>query len=52
LTITAVPVDIGGIEPTLSVDQQVECVAARVNEMIMAKMASKKSPGISIQHFN
>jgi hypothetical protein len=52
LTITAVPVDIGGVERTQSIVQQVESVAARVNEMIMAKMASKKNPCTSIQHFN
>jgi hypothetical protein len=52
LTITASPVELQGLDATRALESQVEAVAGRVTTMIMASMASRKTPGNSVKHFN
>jgi sigma-B regulation protein RsbU (phosphoserine phosphatase) len=53
LTITTVPLDLPNLHLIPSLDQQVEYVAAAVNEMILAKITThKKVMGNDIQRFN
>jgi hypothetical protein len=52
LTITTVPVELESFDTTQPLAKQVEAVAAQVTEMIMASMASRKSPGNGVKHFN
>jgi signal transduction histidine kinase len=52
LTITASPVELQGLDATPALENQVEVVAGRVTTMIMASMASRKTPGNSVKHFN
>ncbi|HEY1400840.1 MAG TPA: hybrid sensor histidine kinase/response regulator [Terriglobales bacterium] len=53
LTITTAPVEVGSVDPSQSLEKQVEAVAGRVTEMIMARMDKKqKRPGNGVKHFN
>ncbi len=53
LRITTAPVELGSVDPSQSLEQQVEAVAGRVTEMIMTSMDKKqKSAGNGGKHFN
>jgi signal transduction histidine kinase len=52
VTITTAPIEFGPIDSRLYVDKQVEMLAERVTEMILLRMANKKSPGNGNKHFN
>jgi signal transduction histidine kinase len=52
LTITTAPVEIQPVDAPQSLEKQIEAVAGRVTEMIMLSMASTKSPGNGVKHFN
>jgi signal transduction histidine kinase len=51
LTITTSPVELESVDPSQSLEKQVEAVAGRVNEMIMASMDKQKKPGNGVKHF-
>jgi signal transduction histidine kinase len=50
LTITTAPVELESVDPSQSLEKQVEAVAGRVNEMIMASMDKQKKPGNGVKH--
>jgi hypothetical protein len=50
LTITTAPVELESVDPSQSLEKQVEAVAGRVNEMIMASMEKQKKPGNGVKH--
>jgi signal transduction histidine kinase len=50
LTITTAPVKLESADPSQSLEKQVEAVAGRVNEMIMASMDKQKKPGNGVKH--
>jgi signal transduction histidine kinase len=53
LTITTAPVGLETVDRNQSLEKQVEAVAGRVTEMIMANMEKKqKRPGNGVKHFN
>jgi hypothetical protein len=44
-------VELESVDPSQSLEKQVEAVAGRVNEMIMASMDKQKKPGNGVKHF-
>src|SRR5882724_2198537 len=50
LTITTAPVELESVDPSQSLEKQVEVVAGRVNEMIMKSMDKQKKPGNGVKH--
>jgi len=50
LTITTSPVELESVDPSQSLEKQVEAVAGRVNEMIMKSMDKQKKPGNGVKH--
>jgi len=50
LTITTAPVELESVDPSQSLEKQVEAVAGRVNEMIMKSMVKQKKPGNGVKH--
>ena len=50
LTITTAPVELESVDPSQSLEKQVEAVAGRVNEMIMKSTDKRKKPGNGVKH--
>jgi len=52
LTVTAVPIDVSGLDPAWPVDEQVQYLAASATAMIMARLAGRKGGASDIRHLN
>jgi signal transduction histidine kinase len=52
LTITTAPVELDSVDPSQSLEKQVEAVAGRVNEMIMTSMDKQERPGNGVKNSN